>query len=73
MSRVHPHPERSAAQDHFTWRRERLVLAGFSLDNATSLAGDTRIDLHKLLELVDAGCAPDLAARIVAPLDTRNP
>jgi hypothetical protein len=28
-----------------------------------------RIDLHELLELVDAGCPPELAARILSPLD----
>jgi hypothetical protein len=27
------------------------------------------VDLHALLELTDRGCRPDLAARIVAPLD----
>jgi hypothetical protein len=30
---------------------------------------DFSFDLHALLELVDRGCAPDLAVRILAPLD----
>jgi hypothetical protein len=33
------------------------------------LAGDCAIDLHALLELVDHGCPPALAARILAPLE----
>jgi hypothetical protein len=51
------------------WRRGRLVAAGFAPDLAARLAGDCRIDLHAVLELVDRGCPPALAARILAPLD----
>jgi hypothetical protein len=29
------------------------------------------VDLHELLVLVDRGCPPPLAARILAPLDGR--
>lgn len=34
-----------------------------------NLAGDCAIDLHALLELVERGCHPHLAVRILAPLD----
>jgi hypothetical protein len=51
------------------WRVERLRAAGFPPALARQLARDNRIDLHDALELVDRGCRPDLAARIVAPLD----
>ncbi|MBV8943996.1 MAG: hypothetical protein JO286_10760 [Solirubrobacterales bacterium] len=51
------------------WRGRRLVSAGFQVDEAQRLARSDRIDLHRLLELVDRGCPPDLAARILAPLD----
>ena len=51
------------------WRRERLVEAGFPFPLAARLATDPRYDLHALIELVARGCAPDLAARILAPLD----
>ena len=44
--------------------------AGFDASLADELAGDARVELHDLLELVDRGCPPDLAARIVAPLST---
>ena len=51
-----------------SWRRNILVRAGFDIELAEELARVTRIDLHDLLELVDRGCPPELAARIVAPL-----
>jgi hypothetical protein len=58
-----------AELDLLAWRRRRLQRAGFSAALADTLARDTRIDLHAVLELIDRGCAPVLAARIVAPLD----
>jgi len=51
------------------WRRGRLLAAGFGGDLARALAADRRMDLHALLELVERGCPPALAARILAPLD----
>jgi hypothetical protein len=51
------------------WRRERLVRSGFPPPLATRLAQDDRYDLHGLIELVERGCAPELAVRILAPAD----
>jgi hypothetical protein len=51
------------------WRRGRLLDAGFASDLAADLAQDGKVDLHALLDLVDQGCPPDLAARILAPLE----
>jgi hypothetical protein len=51
------------------WRLRRLRHAGFAGVQAEAIAGDRRWDLHRLLELVDHGCPPELAARILAPLD----
>ena len=50
------------------WRLGVLLRAGFDDDLARSLARDGRVDLHDLLTLVDSGCPPALAARILAPL-----
>jgi hypothetical protein len=50
------------------WRREQLAETGFSLPLAAEVANDARYDLHALIELVDRGCPPELAARILAPL-----
>ena len=52
-----------------SWRRRQLTSAGFSLPLAARLARDARWDLHALIELVERGCPPTLAARILAPLD----
>jgi hypothetical protein len=51
-----------------TWRRCRLLEAGFAPEVAEAVASDPRFDLHALLQLVDRGCPPELAVRIVAPL-----
>lgn len=54
------------------WRRQRLQCAGFDPCLAERLATDSRFDLHAVLELIDRGCPPALAARILAPLDDRS-
>jgi hypothetical protein len=46
---------------------------GFTADLAEELARDGQLDIHALLELVDRGCPPMLAARILAPLDSEPP
>lgn len=51
-----------------SWRRLRLLEAGFPAALADMVASDSRFDLHALLQLVDRGCPPDLAVRILAPL-----
>jgi hypothetical protein len=57
--------------DVVTWRRDRLLAAGFDAGVAFDFAHDATIDLHDLLDLVDRGCPPALAARIRAPLGYR--
>jgi hypothetical protein len=51
------------------WRREQLRSAGFHCELASRLARDPRWDVHTLIELVERGCPPPLAVRILAPLD----
>jgi hypothetical protein len=58
-----------ARQEVVRWRRQRLIDSGFPPSAAVRLADDVRYDLHALIELVECGCPPELAARIVAPLD----
>jgi hypothetical protein len=55
------------------WRRRRLIAAGFDPSLAGELADCAGVDLHELLVLVDRGCPPALAARILAPLDAPPP
>ena len=54
--------------DVIQWRRLRLIDAGFPDSLASSVATEERLDFHELLQLVDRGCPPELAARILAPL-----
>ena len=51
------------------WRQRQLIAAGFPRALADGLAGERRVDLHALLGLVEQGCPPALAARILAPAD----
>lgn len=51
------------------WRMKRLRSLGFPAPLANELAHDGQVDIHALLELIDRGCPPHLAARIVTPLD----
>ena len=47
------------------WRASELIRAGFDPNNAVELAEEPEVDLHLALELVDRGCAPALAAKIL--------
>lgn len=71
MSAKHTN-EAGAAFDVARWRRRQLTAAGFGLPLATMLSRDPRWDLHALIELVERGCPPELAVRILEPLETRN-
>jgi hypothetical protein len=51
------------------WRRDQLAHSGFPPLLALRVALDGRYDLHALIELVERGCPPELAVRILAPLD----
>ena len=59
----------STAPEIVAWRRRQLVETGFSAGLARRLARDRSYDLHALIELVERGCPPELAVRILAPLD----
>jgi hypothetical protein len=48
------------------WRTSELMRVGFAGDDAVALASRLDVDLHKAIELVQRGCPPDLALRILA-------
>ena len=56
--------------DVITWRRCRLLESGFPPELAQQLAATPDVDVHALLQLVDRGCPPGLAARILSPIAT---
>ncbi len=59
----------AAVDEVVRWRREQLTGSGFPLRLAARIANDPRYDLHTLIELVEQGCQPDVAIRILAPLE----
>ena len=50
------------------WRRAQLLQAGVPRSLAARVAHDERYDLHELIQLVEHGCTPALAVRILQPL-----
>ena len=57
------------APEIVAWRRRQLVASGFESALAAEVARDAAFDVHALIELVERGCAPELAVRILAPLE----
>jgi hypothetical protein len=47
------------------WRTAELMRVGFAGDDAVALAARTEVDLHEAIELVERGCPPELAVRIL--------
>jgi hypothetical protein len=62
-------PTEHEAHNVVAWRQEQLVESGFPSPLAARIARDPRYDLHAVIELVEHGCAAELAVRILAPLD----
>jgi hypothetical protein len=54
------------------WRRAQLVQAGLPRALATRVARDERYDVHDLVQLVEHGCAPTLAVRILEPVQRND-
>jgi hypothetical protein len=53
----------------FAWRRAQLMRSGFPEPLAERVARDSRYDLHRLIEMAENGCPPELALRILAPFE----
>ena len=49
-----------------SWRRAALRRAGYDEESAKELARRIDVDLHRAVDLVRAGCPPELAYRIFA-------
>jgi len=47
------------------WRADELIRAGYDPAGAAELAARLEIDLHTATDLVERGCSPDLALRIL--------
>ncbi|WP_280297992.1 hypothetical protein [Nocardia neocaledoniensis] len=60
------------ADDVRAWRRRWLEMSGFPAALAEAVVTEPGVDLHALLQLVDRGCAPELAVRILAPMPAED-
>jgi len=70
MSGLSARSDTKLAGEVVAWRKRRLGVAGFPSRLAGRLARDCRYDLHALIELTERDCPPELAARILDPLET---
>ncbi len=53
------------AEDVLRWRFRELVRVGFDPCDAMILASHVEIDIHAAGDLVERGCSPETAARIL--------
>jgi hypothetical protein len=65
-------PKRRAGLEVVNWRQLELEQCGFPRSLAARVARDERYDLHQLIELVQRGCSPALAVRILSPVEERE-
>lgn len=47
------------------WRTDELLRVGYDFETATVMAAEPTVDLHTALDLIERGCPPDVAARIL--------
>jgi len=47
------------------WRTDELIRVGFDPEAAVALASEPTVDLHAAIDLVERGCPPDIALRIL--------
>ncbi|MFL5912812.1 MAG: hypothetical protein ACJ768_19880 [Gaiellaceae bacterium] len=47
------------------WRMDELLRVGFDVEFAALIAAEPGVDLHTAIDMVEQGCPPDLAARIL--------
>ncbi|MEI8105547.1 MAG: hypothetical protein WCH31_06865 [Actinomycetes bacterium] len=66
MSAAELHTELSETERVERWRAEALERAGYDIVVAAELAARTDVDLHRALALVEQGCPPEIAVRILA-------
>jgi len=65
MSAAEVHIQESEVERVERWRTEALENAGYDPDSAALLAARQDVDLHRAIEMVEAGCAPEIAVRIL--------
>jgi hypothetical protein len=57
--------EEADAEDVIRWRLSQLTRSGYPLEAAVAVATRLDVDLHRAADLVERGCPPALALRIL--------
>jgi hypothetical protein len=57
--------DRSELEQVERWRATELERAGYSAEAAGRLASRLDVDLHRAVQLVENGCPPELALKIL--------
>jgi hypothetical protein len=57
--------DRSELEQVERWRTTELERAGYSADAAARIASRHDVDLHRAVQLVENGCPPELALKIL--------
>ena len=65
-------PQQRGGLEVVNWRQLELEHCGFPRSLAERVARDQRYDIHQLIGLVQQGCSPALAVRILSPLEAGN-
>lgn len=65
MSAIDVQIEETEIERVVRWRAERLERAGYDVSVAQELAARLDVDLHRAIELLEHGCSPETAARIL--------
>jgi hypothetical protein len=62
-------PRQRSGLEVVNWRQLELEQNGFPRSVAARIARDERYDLRQLIELVQQGCSPSVAVRILSPFE----
>ena len=65
MAATQVHIVETEAEKVERWRAEALEKVGYDLESAMQLAARSDVDLHRAVGLVEAGCPPELALRML--------
>ena len=65
-------PKQRGGLTAVNWRQLELEQCGFPQLLAARVARDPHYDLRQLIALVEQGCSPSLAVRILSPLERED-
>jgi hypothetical protein len=60
-----PEPDSEEMRRTRVWRLDQFTALGFGSDQAALMADDSLVDLAEARKLIDLGCPPETASRIL--------